>query len=225
MKRRFWPLIGLMVTVCAFAQQGGLNALHSQPSAQATKQALGVREALGVNFWAWQVNITGDIQGVPFQRQGYLLLTSQLSGDGVASGTNPVEVAFYSGDPWASPETGAVRFVTNGALTQLFGSGQAIAGINFAQVTANFQQDGGTLQVQVDSSTAAASQFFNSFNTSGGVTGGILEVMDGGLNLSFQAGFSTVTGEVLFYGTGYLTYGTVPYHAQLSGQFIKSGTF
>lgn len=128
---------------------------------------------------------------------------------------NPFEVVFYSGDPGASPESGAIWFMTNNAFLN------SASSIDLADVSF-VDNDGITcLTVVPDPNLSAVGA--NGFNSFSGLTAQRYQIFSGHMNFCSSDGFQTFVGEISIQGTGAIFHSNTGYYAQVVGRYI--GTF
>jgi hypothetical protein len=174
-----------------------------------------ILDAQAGEYFLWNVVLQGESQGVSFQRQASVAITTPIDPSGSTNGANPFEVLIVSGDPGANPESGAIWFSTNSALL----GGQAQ--VDMAYV--DFDPNQSLLYVRPDPSLSAVG--INVFNAYSGVTADVYQIFDGAIYLWSQDGFTTIEGWIDILGTGAIFHSNTSYRAYFSGSFAGSGSF
>lgn len=164
-------------------------------------------------YWAWNVTLQGQSQGQIFARQGFLFITPTLTTTGTTNGVNPFDVFLLSGNPGATPEAGAIWFMTNNAMV---GSPSQI---DLAYVA--YDPNAQLLQVQPDINLSAVG--INTFNAYSGLTADVYQIFDGAMQIQSQDGFATISGIVDILGTGAIFHSNTRYTATLSGAYAGQG--
>lgn len=125
-------------------------------------------------YGVYSIRITGKVSGWSFSRTGTLILARTVRHSGT-SNVNPVEICFASGNPWSSPSTGAIVFVSNTACVG------APAKLDIAVVRATAANN--VVQARPVASLSAAS--VNGFNAASGITAQIYQTTFGSTAFRF----------------------------------------
>jgi hypothetical protein len=174
-----------------------------------------IPEAQAGQYFLWNVVLQGESQGVRFQRQALVAITTPLSSAGTTNEPNPFEVVIVSGNPGAYPESGAIWFTTNSSLL----GGQA--GLDMAYVY--FDSNQSLVYVRPDPNMSAVG--INVFNAYSGLTADMYQIFDGAIYLWSRDGFATIEGWIDILGTGAIFHSNTPYRAYFSGAYAGTGSF
>jgi hypothetical protein len=162
----------------------------------------------------WEVTYTGQSQGVSFSRHGNIAVYLGQATSVTSNQPNPIELAFYSGNPGANPESGAIWFMTNNAF--LGGSSRVdLADMRFIPTT---QGDGSCVVIEPDQSLSSIG--INVFNAYSGLTADAYQIFSGYMYFCSSDGWETITGEINILGTGALFHSNTEYYATVSGRYI-----
>ena len=198
----------ISIAFVIFTAIGSLSSLYQNASATF---AMG---QLGIQYSIYNVIIQGEALGIPFEREGTLLITTVPIGtEGTQNGENPFEVFLSSGNPGAAPESGAIWFMTNNAF---LGSDTQI---DLAFVT--FDPDSQTITVEPDPNISAAGPNF--FNARSGLLANAFQIWYGNMVIQSQDNWQTITGSVDVLGTGTIFHSNSPYIAQITGTYAGEG--
>lgn len=168
----------------------------------------------GSTYSAWAVSIKGESQGQSFDRQGLLIITHQpIATEGTTNGANPFEVFLISGNPGASPESGAIWLTTNTALAD----SRAQLDMAFVSFDASTQ----IITIQPDPDISATG--LNGFNAYSGLVAQLYQIFGGAMQVQSQDQFQTITGSIEILGTTSLFHSDTLYSAQLNGTYIGDG--
>jgi hypothetical protein len=179
--------------------------------------------AAGRPYYYWNVTLTGESLGYPFQRSGYLIATPTIATDNVSgNGVNAFDIWLVSGNPPATPEGGSIWFATNRAFYGAIGDMNAGSLLDLAYVS--WDAASTTLSVQVDPNVAAASTF-NLFNASSGLLADAYLIRDGQMVLQFQDNMNSVVGQAALVGTQHLYYTSTPYNVTIEGTYGGQGVW
>lgn len=170
----------------------------------------------------YRVQLTGQTNRGGFTRPGdlYVFPALETSGANFNNGINARDIGLFSGNPSASPETGAIWFATNTGVYDRVGlrtiTGDAL--IDVAVVEAN--EEAGLIDLTLDPNAARTVQL-NLMNARGGLTANVYQLLEGTMQLQFTDSGRGVRGEIQFVGNGFIEPGRSPYQAALDGVLVE----
>ncbi len=179
-----------------------------------------------VSQTAYLITMTGRTSsGVTFTRPALLVVAPTIDRSGASgTGVNARDVAIRSGSPGSAPQAGSVWFATNTGLYPAVGipadTTSRTAQIDIASVT---QPDSNSIAIRLDGDPGgiARTALLNSFNALSGLTANVYQIYQGGMNLRFSDDASTIEGELLFGGIGYIYPGSAAMEARFSGTVVS----
>jgi len=175
----------------------------------------------------YQITIDGATTHQQFRRVALLLVTPPLQRTQVNfdNGQNARDLAIRSGNPSGAPEPGAIWFATNTSLYDAVGIPSNIdaSNIDVAIVSVNEGQNllRTVLDGRVGGLPAARSTVLNNFNSRGGLTAGVYQIIQGEIRSQFSPDGQTVQGEMNLIGNGYIEPGQYRYVARFAGQVTQ----
>ncbi|PPS45658.1 hypothetical protein B1A85_05285 [Chroococcidiopsis sp. TS-821] len=158
----------------------------------------------------YQVTIRGNVLQRPFQRTGFVVVSPTVTRV-TQNGVNPFEVALASGNPYTSPDRGAIWFATN---NRLVGSR---ASLDLAYV--NYNPGTAVVTIQPDSRIAATGS--NIFTAVPGITATPYQIYGGYMQLQFQNNFQRIAGQIDVVGRGLTFSPSNRYTAIISGVRVQ----
>jgi hypothetical protein len=165
----------------------------------------------------WEVTYTGQSQGVNFSRQGNISIAWEPFASQTSNQPNPIELAFYSGNPLSSPESGAIWFMTNNH----FLSSENNTDLADISTVPTVDNSGQCIVVVPDPNTTGSVEgAANIFNASSGVTADVYKIFSGTMSICSADGWNTINGEIHMLGIGTVSQSNAEYHATISGQYI-----
>ncbi|WNN89906.1 hypothetical protein [Gloeocapsopsis dulcis] len=158
----------------------------------------------------YQVTITGSVLQYPFQRTGFVVVSPTVTRV-TQNDVNPFEVALASGNPYTSPQRGAIWLATN---NNLVGSR---ANLDLAYV--NYNPSTAVVTIRPDSRIAATGT--NIFTVMQGITATPYQIYGGYMQLQFRNNFQQIAGQIDVVGRGLTFSPWNRYTATISGVRVQ----
>jgi hypothetical protein len=207
MSRKTWLLI-VLIGIAMFMQ--GLRA-EAQPRR---------------TYYVYQVRIKGPaIPGIvgaqPFDRSGYLYLTSTITTRAVAGDVNGLDFFLVSGNPAGSPSPGALYFTTNSLAAR---NGSLSFRTSMLDLAMTVRVNGRS--VMVTPFTTLTRQWLL-FTARSGVTASPYMIEGGSINLLFNSSSTAFSGSIALIGRAawYPSSQPVPYNATITGTYLGSAVY
>jgi hypothetical protein len=165
--------------------------------------------AATLRFGTYDVTIRGTVDGVAFDRTGVLRLRRPFATSGTQNGANSVELCLRSGDPWTTPQPGAITLGSNSAC---FGG---TAELDMGYVST----DRSTHRVLFEPDPDLAAVCINTYTRTSNVGAAVYAPYNGGMLVEFRNRRGRVIGAIDTNGlTNCVSAGGSRYTAEFTGK-------